>query len=138
METDFQASSSKQGKAFEEAVATLLKINGWKVVAERVKVHHSEIDIVTQAPDGRVWWIECKGSWGKRQGGASSSDTAKKALGVAWYLSLQEGRPPYMLVTSHFPNDHTATAHLLAEAKRCGLFTEVLDMPALIHFLRTA
>lgn len=134
--SDFQASSSRQGKAFEEAVATLLKINGWKVVSERIKVHHSEIDIVAEAPDGRVWWIECKGSWGKRQGGASSSDTAKKALGVAWYLSLQDERQPYMLVTSHLPNADTATGHLLAEAKRVGLFNEVFDLANFIAFLK--
>lgn len=138
MSIDFQASSSRQGKEFEDAVCTVLKIAGWAIIERCRKAHHAEIDIVALSPAGREWWIECKGSWGKRQQGASSSDTAKKAVGVAWMLSLVEGRPPYLLVTSHLPNESTSTNVFLTEAVRCGLFTDVVCMSDLHRYLMTA
>lgn len=136
MTTDFQAASSLQGRKFEEAVATLLKIHGWTVQPKRLKIHDSEVDIVAVDPQGVTWWIECKGSWQSQAGqnGAKRSDTVKKAIGVAWHLSLFADRPPYMLITSHLPAANTSTGRMLAAALDHGLFTAVYDLDGLFRF----
>lgn len=137
MTADFQASSSSQGNAFEQAVATLLKINGWQVEPKRLKIHDSEVDIVATDLLGVTWWIECKGSWQSKSGqnGAKRNDTVKKAIGVAWHLSLFEDRPPYMLITSHLPPANTSTGRMLAAALDHGLFTAVHDLDGLLQFV---
>lgn len=105
---DRQAAATRQGSAFEETVATLLKVEGW-TVHERKWRHPEvevEIDIVASDPDGERWWIECKGSWESPSGnGLERTDTAKKAIGSAAILRLlpEDVRPRYMLITSHVP-----------------------------------
>ncbi|MGA0894616.1 MAG: hypothetical protein ACO3S5_08315 [Ilumatobacteraceae bacterium] len=125
--TEFQSNASKQGKAFEDAVATILRVKGWQVGARCVKIHDSEVDIIATDPDGVVWWIECKGSWESKanNNGSKRSDTVKKAIGVAWHLSTMPGRPPYMLVTSHLPAESTSSWAMLDNARKHGLFTKV-------------
>jgi hypothetical protein len=125
--TDFQAGASRQGKAFEDAVVTILRVKGWQVSARCVKIHDSEVDIIAADPDGVVWWIECKGSWESKgnSNGSKRSDTVKKAIGVAWHLSTMAGRPPYMLVTSHLPAEGTSSWAMLDNARKHGLFTKV-------------
>jgi Holliday junction resolvase-like predicted endonuclease len=127
--SEFQASSSQQGKAFEDTVVTLLLCAGWTVDRRLLKIHDSEIDIVATDPHGVVWWIECKGSWRGKQQGSKRSDTVKKAIGVAWILSTVEDRPPYMLVTSHLPSPTSSTGRMLESAVQAGLFTCVRVVP---------
>jgi hypothetical protein len=128
MQADFQAQSSKQGREFEDTVVTLLRIQGWNVVERHVVVHQVEIDIVADDPQGRRWWIECKGSWQGKTPGSKRGDTVKKAVGVAAYLACQSNRHPYMLITSHLPTAGTVGAALLDTALQQGWFTDVSDI----------
>lgn len=129
--SEFQQSSSKQGKRFEEAVTFLLQIGGWTIVEEHAHVCGCEIDIVADNPAGERWWIECKGSWQGKTPGSKRGDTVKKAVGVAWYLSTLPERYPYMLITSHLPNAGTLGELMLLKAKDCGLYDEIrcVDLP---------
>jgi hypothetical protein len=121
---NFQASASRQGRSFEDAVIAMLGVAGWVVLDRRLKVHDIEIDIVAKDPDDVEWWIECKGSGRGTQPGCQRSDTVKKAIGVAWALTTVD-RPKYMLITSHLPNEGTSTRALLERAQREGLFDRV-------------
>ena len=127
-EGNFQAQSTEQGRSFEEAVVTLLRISGWEIVALHAVVALVEIDIIADDPTGRRWWIECKGSWRGRTPGSKRGDTVKKAVGIAAYLAHQADRCPYMLVTSHLPTTGTVGWALLEEAKRQGWFSDVRDV----------
>jgi hypothetical protein len=122
---NFQARASEQGKVFEETVATLLRISGWSIVARNQMVHGVEVDIIATDTKGVTWWIECKGSWHGRTPGSKRGDTVKKAIAVAWYLSLQSPRCPYMLITSHLPNPNTVGRRMLDAAQAQGLFAEI-------------
>lgn len=122
---DFQRQAGVQGRSFEDAVTTLLKVAGWSVVEVHAKVEGAEIDIIADSPVGTRWWIECKGSWRGKTPGSKRGDTVKKAVGVAWYLSQLPDRLPYMLVTSHMPKDGTLGARMLDEAVKAGLFAEI-------------
>jgi Holliday junction resolvase-like predicted endonuclease len=136
---DFQALASQQGKAFEEAVETILLTNGCTVVARKYKdpVSREEVDLVVDTPGGQRVWIECKGSWNprKNQEGMRRSDTAKKAVATAWHLRYAHGSdmPPYLLVTSHLPKPGNYSESLVSAAVEDGLFCGLVtytDLPA--------
>ena len=103
----------------------MLKISGWQVICTHQMVEGFEIDIVANDPEGKQWWIECKGSFRGSVPGSKRGDTVKKAVGVAWYLSTLEDRCPYMLVTSHLPNPGTNSERMLQAALQAGLFTQI-------------
>ena len=124
MSNDFQRAAGEQGRDFEASVCTTLKCSGWKVVARRLRVEGAEVDIVATDPYGEVWWIECKGSWEGIRQGSKRTDTVKKAVGTAWYLSLAADRRPYMLVTSHLP-DSGIGKEMLDRALEHGLFARI-------------
>lgn len=123
--SDFQAESSRQGRVFEEAVETILRISGWGVTDHHAIIEGVEVDIVAKAPDGTEWWIECKGSWRGLTPGSKRGDTVKKAVGVAWFLSQVADPRPYMLITSHYPREGTVGHRLLTAAKNAGLFADI-------------
>lgn len=128
-DVDFQATATHQGRAFEEAVATMLRCSGWTVDELHAKEHDVEIDIVATSPAGQRWWIECKGSWRGSVPGARRGDTVKKAVGVAAHLYCLPERCPYMLVTSHLPvNDDSVPGQMLANAITQGWFAHVLEI----------
>lgn len=129
--SEFQQSSTKQGKRFEEVVAFVLQAGGWTIIEEHAHVGGCEIDIVAESPVGVQWWIECKGSWQGKTPGSKRGDTVKKAVAVAWYLSTLKERLPYMLITSHLPNAGTLGEKMLLKAKDCGLYDEIrcVDLP---------
>ena len=122
----FQASSSAQGKHYENHVRFVLAQRGWTAVSDRpTKVAGGEVDIVALDPDGRLWWIECKGSY-KDQPGCERLDTVKKALATAWVLrQLNPDRPAYMLATTNKPKAGSAGEQHLSLALFCGLFDRV-------------
>lgn len=123
----FQSSSTRQGRAFEEAVVTWLRIADWDIVERHAKVDGVEVDIVATDPAGVRWWIECKGSWEgpARERGGRRGDTVKKAIAVAWYLHQQPDRCPYMLVASHLPAPQLIGGRMLRAAIDAGLFDDV-------------
>lgn len=125
MTSDFQQSSSTQGREFEDAVVFLLKASGWRIIDQHFKAEGAEVDIVASDPRGQEWWIECKGSHRGTVPGSKRGDTVKKAVGVAWYLSTLEDAKPYMLVTSHMPTVGTLGDRMLDAAKEAGLFADI-------------
>ncbi len=103
---DRQSASSRQGREFEEAVVTLLKIAGWAVVDRKWRQPDIdvEIDIVAVDPDGVTWWIECKGSYDDpKRAGIKRTDSMLKAIGAGALIRLLPDRERYMVVTSHLP-----------------------------------
>ncbi|MEE8376289.1 MAG: hypothetical protein V3S26_08220 [Acidimicrobiia bacterium] len=132
MTSDFQASSSAQGRAFEEAVQTIVKTGGHEILSTSFTDETSgeQVDLLVRTKNGVDVWIECKGSWNtaSKVPGLKRSDTAKKAVANAWHLRNSHGddRPPYILVTSHLPRDGSYSEHLLDDAKAAGLFTDVV------------
>jgi hypothetical protein len=130
---NFQASSSAQGRAFEEAVETIIRTGGHEIVSVGFTDEASgeQVDLLVRTSSGVTVWIECKGSWNinSKVPGLRRSDTAKKAVANAWHLrnALGENRPPYLLVTSHLPKDGTYSQHLLDDAKGADLFTDVVE-----------
>jgi Holliday junction resolvase-like predicted endonuclease len=136
---DFQASASAQGKAFEDAVETILRTSGCTIVGERFAdpLSHEEIDLIVDTPNAIRIWVECKGSWniGKKNiPGLRRSDTSKKAVATAWHLRFahQDAEPPYLLVTSHLPKPGSYSDDLLKAAVADGLFVGVVaftDLP---------
>lgn len=131
--TDFQASATEQGKAFEAVVLNILLYEGWAIVDTHATVEGVEIDIVATDPSGAEWWIECKGSHRGKTPGSKRGDTVKKAVGVAWFLSTLEDRRPYLLVTSHLPKPGTVAARLLDAAVKHGLFADVRPVGLMPH-----
>jgi hypothetical protein len=103
---DRQALSSQQGSAFEETVCNLLRIEGWKIHDRnwREPSIEIEVDIVATDPDGKRWWIECKGSWeSPTRNGLRRTDTLKKAIANGALLRCLPDPCPYMVITSHMP-----------------------------------
>jgi hypothetical protein len=133
MVDNFQASSSAQGRAFEEAVQTIVRMGGHDIVNTGFTDGASgeQVDLLVRTSSGIDVWIECKGSWNTRSNvpGLRRSDTAKKAVANAWHLRNSHGddRPPYILVTSHLPREGSYSDRLLKDAKEAGLFTDVVE-----------
>ena len=132
MTSTFQASSSAQGRAFEEAVQTIIKTGGHEILSTGFTDEKSmeQVDLLVRTANGVEVWIECKGSWNtaSKVPGLKRSDTAKKAVANAWHLVETHGdqRPPYILVTSHLPSEGSYSHHLLDDAKAAGLFTDIV------------
>lgn len=133
MSDNFQASSSAQGRAFEEAVQTIVQMGGHEIINAGFtdELSGEQVDLLVRTTKGVLVWIECKGSWNTRSNvpGLRRSDTAKKAVANAWHLqnSHSDQRPPYVLVTSHLPREGSYSDHLLRDAKEAGLFTDVVE-----------
>ena len=120
-----QATSSDQGRRFEELVVFNLQKEGWKILGRHEKFDGMEIDITAEDPDGKYWLIECKGSYRGGIPGLRRADTVKKAVGVAWFLSCHPTRPSYMLITSHPPIAGSVGDQLCRRALEVGLFDEL-------------
>lgn len=138
---DFQASSSVQGKAFEDAVGTIMRTLGCRILETHVadRRSHEEIDLVVDTPSGTRVWVECKGSWNEAKGvpGLRRSDTSKKAVATAWHLRWAYGEemPAYLLVTSHLPKPGSYSDDLLKAAVEDGLFVGVVEVTGLPAWL---
>lgn len=127
--TDFQSSSTKQGKHFESHVRAVLGFRGWTIVSDKpIKVDGGEVDIVALDPEGTLWWIECKGSY-LNVPGLTRQDTLKKAIATAWLIrTYNPERPAYMLVTSDLPQPASNAARYLRTAIGAGLFDRVEEI----------
>jgi len=121
-----QAAAGDQGRDFEAAVRTKLRIQGWTITATRWRHPEVdvEIDIVANHPDtGEEWWIECKGSWERpKRAGLKRTDTLKKALFNGAMLALASDRRSYMIFASHPPVDATAGVTWLERAR--GIYVD--------------
>lgn len=114
--------SHDRGKAFEDEVCDALEQRSWKVIGRNVSIDGIEIDIVAIDPDGRRWWIECKGGEAERSG-LARPDTVKRALGTAWALrdseTLRSGT--YFIVTCTMPRPGSMAHRLVVDAVDAGL-----------------
>ena len=141
MTDSFQARSSGQGRKFEDLVALVLDFLGWKVDEMRARVAKGfpTVDIVATDPVGEKWWIECKGANGRSQRAPGLLDvtTTKVAIGAAAILRTLSERRRYLLVTSHLPKPGSLSESMLDVALTQGLFSDVLDLGALVTFSGT-
>lgn len=131
MATDFQVSSSQQGREFESAVATALKVAGWLIDETNVRFDGIEIDIAAISPEGERCWIECKGSWLSSSGrnGGLRHDTVRKALFTGYHLLHSPvPTPPYMIIASHLPDEDTTIGQWITRAKQAGAVRDVILM----------
>lgn len=128
----FQATSSAQGRDFEECACGVLKHGGYEITERNVERHGFEIDIIARDATGDEWMIECKGSIRGKTPGSRRGDTVKKAVGVAAVLHRRvhaSGEPyRYMLLTSHLPTPGTMGAAMLRDAIDAGWFTDVREI----------
>lgn len=114
--------SNDRGRAFEDEVCRALESESWTIVGRNVEIDGIEIDIVANDPNGRRWWIECKGGEAQRSG-LARPDTVKRALGTAWALrdsaTLRSGT--YFVVTSSMPRPGSMAHRLMVDAVDAGL-----------------
>jgi Holliday junction resolvase-like predicted endonuclease len=124
-----QSAASRQGREFEAAVETWLKIRGHRIVARRW-VHPLaviEVDLVTEHSDLGEVWVECKGSWeSPTVNGLQRTDTLKKAIANAAILQRVPERRPYWLICSHRPRTGSHGDIWLATVR--DLFDEVIEL----------
>jgi hypothetical protein len=124
--TDFQAAAGIQGRQFAEQCDTLLSTYGYaihaRVVLPEVGV---EIDRVATAPSGRTIWFEYKGSVQGNRPGLIRTDTLKKAVANGALLRGLTERQPYVVLTSHVPEERSGAA-MLKTALDLGYFDDVV------------
>jgi len=105
-----QAAASRQGREFEQAVETWLKVNGHQIVNRRW-VHPEakvEIDFVTHQSQHGVVWVEACGSYESNRNGLERTDTLLKKLVSATVLRQCGLLCNYWLVASHPPRPGSA------------------------------
>lgn len=124
-EPHFQVWAAIQGQSVEQAAETVLRIDGWHIISTHSLIAGQEIDIIAADQDGVVWWVECKGSWRGKRPGLIRTDTLKKAVAVAWYLSTLPERAPYLLFASHLPIPGSSGELMLHAALEAGIITRV-------------
>lgn len=109
--TDFQGSSSRQGRQFAEQCDELLRNYGFllhgPLTLPEVGV---EIDRVATAPSGSRIWFEYKGSVQGNRPGLLRTDTLKKAIANGALIQAVDPRSPYVVLTSHVPTTGAGAA----------------------------
>lgn len=124
--TDFQGSSSRQGRQFADQCDELLRNYGFQLhgplVVREVGV---EIDRVAMSPSGRRIWFEYKGSVQGSRPGLLRTDTLKKAIANGALLQAVDPRHPYLVLTSHLP-ELGAGAAMLGTALSAGYLDDVV------------
>lgn len=125
--TDFQSLSGQQGRHYETAVRSVLRMRGWTVENDRPeKLVIGEVDIIAIDSGGRLWWIECKGSY-RNQPGLLRLDTTLKAIASAWLIrEFFPDRPPYAVWTTNRPKAGSKGDLALARAIERGLIDDVV------------
>jgi len=130
--TDFQRTSSEQGRAFEEAVRSVILITGSEILEDgwTDPITKEQVDVVAKTPGGIEFWVEAKGSWKGKTKGLERTDTSKKAVANAWHFKYKHGshRPPYILVTTNLPKPGGVGELEIKHALEDGLFTEVITV----------
>lgn len=124
----FQRDAFRQGDAYRRHAATVLEAEGWQVWQHRAVPEAGVIvPIVGIDRNGREFYVLTHGSKLAKHGlnGLARPDTLKKALGVAWVLSVCGTGVDIMLVTSDLPAQGTAAAEWISTATSLGLVAEV-------------
>jgi hypothetical protein len=124
--TLFQSAASLQGRQFAEQCDLLLRNTGYEV-GSRVLIASIGVEIDREAvsPEGRTIWFEYKGSVQGVRPGLLRTDTLKKAIANGALLRALEGRPPFVVLTSHLPEAGAGLA-MLETAIRLGFVDDVI------------
>lgn len=124
--SDFQGSSSRQGRQFAEQCDELLRNYGFALHGPLVLTEVGvEVDRVATAPSGGRIWFEYKGSIQGARPGLLRTDTLKKAIANGALLQAVDPRSPYLVLTSHVPTMGSGAAMLQA-ALRAGYLDDVV------------
>lgn len=130
--SNFQRSSSEQGRAFEDAVRGVILITGSEILEDgwTDPVTKEQVDVVARTPGGITFWVEAKGSWKGKTKGLERTDTSKKAVANAWHFKFKHGsnRPPYILVTTNLPKPGGVGELEIKHALEDDLFTAVITV----------
>lgn len=124
--TDFQASAGIQGRQFTEQCDQLLTHYKFELQGRRLlRDFGVEVDQTAVSPSGTLVWFEYKGSVQGTRPGLLRTDTLKKAIANGALLAGHESRPPFVVLTSHRPEQGSAAA-MLATALRLGYLSDVV------------
>ena len=136
--SEFQSSSSRQGRRFAEQCDELLASYGFelrnRIVLPEIGV---EIDQHAVSPLGNEVWFEYKGSIQGTRPGLKRTDTVKKAVANGALLGGLEVHPPYVVLASHLPDSGAGLA-MLKVARDLGYISDVICVydPAQVNRLR--
>ena len=109
--SDFQGSSSRQGRQFAEQCDELLRNYGYQLHGPlNLPDVGVEVDRVATAPSGKRIWFEYKGSIQGARPGLLRTDTLKKAIANGALLQAVDPRSPYVVLTSHVPTGGSGAA----------------------------
>jgi len=125
--SSFQAAASAQGRQFAEQCDFLLKNSGFVLGRASLSVAEIGIEIDREAtsPGGTTIWFEYKGSLQGKRPGLRRTDTLKKAIANGALLQAAPASPPYVVLTSHLPNEG-AGFEMLRAALKLGLLSDVI------------
>lgn len=124
--TDFQASAGIQGRQFTDQADQLLKHYGFELQGRHVFPELGvEVDQTALSPKGTLVWFEYKGSVQGKRPGLLRTDTLKKAIANGALLVAHEDRQPYVVITSHLPEQGSAAA-MLRVGLELGYLSDVI------------
>lgn len=119
--SDFQASSSAQGAAFDGQCRLVLDRLGLKHTPPFViRELGVEVDAAAITAEGYELWVEFKGSFLSERPGLRRTDTLKKAIANGALIRTLEQPRPYIVLTSHMPADGSAGEAMLHAAYGAG------------------
>ena len=136
--TDFQSLAGRQGRQFSDQCDLVLESEGFTRDGRlRLAEIGVEIDCVARTRGGRTVWFEYKGSFRGSTPGMRRTDTVKKAIANGALLAAIPDHPPYVVLTSHFPDSGSARA-MLDAALQLGFLTDVICVndPSAVRRLR--
>lgn len=124
--SDFQGSSSKQGRQFADQCDQLLLHYGFTLLGSlNITDVGVEVDRVATAPSGRAVWFEYKGSIQGSRPGLLRTDTLKKAIANGALLQVIGERQPFVVLTSHLPTAGAGAA-MMRTALSAGYLDDVI------------
>ena len=111
MVVNFQRNASKDGAMFRDTTVRTLEKNGWAIIEVEhfVPDVNVTLDILASSPGGVTWPIECKGGYGRKNGGFRRSDNVLKMIGEAALLSWSvdiSGIAPMLAIGTYLPNNN--------------------------------
>lgn len=128
--SDFQATSRKQGDAFEFRCNQELLRLGYRL-SGRVKLSSVGVEIDQCAFRDDEWLlIEFKGSENGNRPGLLRTDSMKKAIANGALLKGTEVSYPYWVITSHLPTCGQGKA-MMGSALRLGYVDRFMDIQEL-------
>lgn len=135
---EFQSLAGQQGRQFSDQCDIVLESEGF-ILERRLLLAEIgvEIDRVARTRAGRTVWFEYKGSFRGSTPGMRRTDTVKKAIANGALLAEVPDHPPYVVLTSHMPEQGSARA-MLESALRLGYFADVVCVndPTAVRRLR--